>query len=201
MSPRINTQLSGDRFHGDCRASVRRSVVGAFVGLALGANAFFVAPAALAHDAVISSVPADRQVVQEFPREVVLSFSGDPKENFNTVAVSDSDAQKVLYSHEPTVMGNQVTLPIPDDVNPGPGNYLVGFQITSSDGHSTRGKISFKVADEASADAEGKQTEVQSRDGAAEDSSAVPLWAYGLGGGLIVLIAVVVVVINRKARS
>nr|WP_240394072.1 copper resistance CopC family protein [Corynebacterium lactis] len=154
----------------------------------------------MAHDAVLSSVPADSQVVNEFPREIELIFSGDPQANFNTVAVSDADARKVLYSHEPTVVGNQVKLSIPEDINPGPGNYIVGFQITSSDGHSTRGKTSFSVAGEGAADAAGKKIQTQSSDAGAEDTVGIPTWAFGLGGGLIVLIAVVVIAINRKAK-
>lgn len=174
-------------------AAVAASVV------CVGASVFTAAPAS-AHDAVVSSNPGDKQVLKEFPNHVSLKFSGNPKDNFNTVAISDADAKKVLYSHEPEVVGNEVSLDIPEDINPGPGNYIIGFQITSSDGHSTRGKTTFSVEDPDAAGAAEAEAESRQIGENAEETKSLPLWAYGLGGGLIVIIAVVVTVINRKAK-
>ncbi|WP_082150624.1 copper resistance CopC family protein [Corynebacterium vitaeruminis] len=196
MSPRV---ASGETYRFP-KLGLRRAAatVASFAVLA-GASVVTAAPAS-AHDAVISSNPGDKQVLEEFPHRVSLKFSGNPKNNFNTVAISDADAKEVLYSHVPEVVGNEVSLDIPEGINPGPGNYIIGFQITSSDGHSTRGKTTFSVgnpdaAGAAEAGAESRQTGAN-----AEETKSLPLWAYGLGGGLIVIIAAVVTVINRKAK-
>lgn len=178
-----------------------RDAVAAFAAIAacVGPAVFTAAPAS-AHDAVLSSNPGDKQVLQEFPRHVSLEFSGNPKNNFNTVAISDADAKEVLYTHEPKVVGNKVSLDIPEDIDPGPGNYIIGFQITSSDGHSTRGKTTFSVGDVDAAGAAEAGAGSRQTGADAEEAKSIPMWAYGLGGGLIVIIAVVVTAINRKAK-
>lgn len=180
---------------------LNRRVAASLAALTAVAGAsVFGAPIATAHDAVMSSTPADKQVVDEFPHKILLEFSGNPMDNFNTVAVSDADAKKVLYTHEPEVVGNQVSLEIPENINPGPGNYIIGFQITSSDGHSTRGKTSFTVAGADAAKAAEEGTGSRNTDASADETKSVPMWAWGLGGGLIVIIAAAVIVINRKAK-
>lgn len=194
----------------------QRQVASACAVLAALSAAVLAAPPAYAHDAVIASTPGDNQVVDQFPHSISLEFSGNPRENFNTVAISDADAKKVLYTHAPTVTGNLVSLEIPAEVNPGPGNYIIGFQITSSDGHSTRGKTSFSVTGSTagnSATADGTSSGQIASDesaaassetdtpriGAGADGTKIPAWAYWLGGALIVIIAAVVTAINRKA--
>lgn len=195
MSPRVAS--AGRRRH----ALLNRRVAASLAALSVAAGAAVLdAPIAAAHDAVMSSTPADKQVVNEFPRKVSLKFSGNPKDNFNTVAISDADAKKVLYTHEPEVVGNEVSLEIPEDINPGPGNYIIGFQITSSDGHSTRGKTSFSVAGADAAGAAEDGAVSRNTDASADETKSVPMWAWGLGVGLIVIIAVAVIVINRKAK-
>lgn len=182
-------------------SSVRRqlAVVGA-AGL-IGGAALWGAPVASAHDAVVASNPADGAVLEEFPHSVELTFSGNPRENFNTLAVSDSDKSEVLFTGEPKVSGNKVSLDLPSDLQPGDGNYIIGFQITSSDGHSTRGKTSFTVGNpQALSESDNSQAAQSSATAEGSDTSAIPAWAIGLGTGLILLIAVVVLLINRKAK-
>ncbi|AGF72635.1 copper resistance CopC family protein [Corynebacterium halotolerans] len=126
---------------------------------AAGAVTIAAAPAALAHDVVVSGDPADGAVVEEFPRSIELEFSGIPREGFSTVAVTEQDSGELLYSGEPTIDGQMVTLELPEDVTGGPGEYTVGFQITSSDGHATRGMTTFTVAgDEQSPEAGAEPT-------------------------------------------
>lgn len=112
---------------------------------------------AAAHDVVLESNPENGGVVQEFPQRVELEFSGEIQEGFNTVALSvDSGGEtEVLYSGEPEVRGRDVILELPAGVDAGPGEYRVGFQIISSDGHSTKGMTQFTYApDGAQAPAE-----------------------------------------------
>lgn len=137
-------------------------------GIALGA----AAPAS-AHDVVVGGDPADGETVAEFPDTVTLEFSGIPRDGFNTFALSDADTEEVLYTGEPEINERFLTLDIPDDVESGAGNYRIGFQITSSDGHATRGMTTFTVA--GTADPEEAATEP------AEDAAAAGTGAGGAG--------------------
>lgn len=117
--------------------------------VAVGALTVVATPVALAHDSVIGGNPADGEVVEEFPRSIELKSSGLPQEGFSTVAITDQDSGDLLFSGEPTIDGRLVTLDLPADVSGGPGDYTVGFQILSSDGHATRSATTFTVAGDA----------------------------------------------------
>lgn len=101
------------------------------------------APAAFAHDSVVDANPGIDETVSEFPTELVLEFSGQPKEDFNTVALSRVEDGEVVFSGEPEVNDREVSIDIPSDVDAKPGQYRIGYQITSSDGHATKGTTSF----------------------------------------------------------
>ncbi|APT90666.1 hypothetical protein CSPHI_06005 [Corynebacterium sphenisci DSM 44792] len=165
-------------------------------GLAAAALLAASATPAAAHDSVIDADPPMGGTVEEFPREITLTFSGEPKLNFNTVAVSDTGTGEVLFTAEPELDGRYVTVAVPDDVRPGDGDYMVGFQITSSDGHSTRGKVTFSVGDPAAAQAPAAGEAGNGRD-------ALPGWAIGAGVALAVLVGGVIAgvsVITRRSR-
>ena len=58
-------------------------------------------PAAFAHDSVIGGSVKDGDQLDEFPKEITLEFSGIPKEDFNTFAVTNADTGEKLFSQEP----------------------------------------------------------------------------------------------------
>lgn len=103
------------------------------------------APVAMAHDAVIGATPGDKEVVSAFPSALELEFSGLPKEGFNTVALSrdNGGTPEVLFTGDPTLDGNVVRIDVPDGLTVQPGEYRIGFQIVSSDGHATKGMTTF----------------------------------------------------------
>lgn len=105
-----------------------------------------VVPNAAAHDAVVNVTPADGSTVDTFPRQIVITFSGVLKPDYNTVAISREDTGEILHQEEPRVFGQQVIIDVPDQVQPGPGSYKVGYRVTSSDGHPTPGQVTFNVA-------------------------------------------------------
>ena len=115
------------------------------------------APAALAHDSVIGGNVVSDSPLQEFPEEITLEFSAVPRDDFNTFAVTDTKTGEVLFDAEPEIKQRELTIEVPDDVKPGPGEYQVGFQITSSDGHATRGSVPGS-ADGAAGDAQTAMT-------------------------------------------
>lgn len=177
-----------------------------------GAAAAVVAVAALvpapafAHDSVIGSNPEDGSVVSEFPRAIELEFSGEIQDGFNTVALSrEVDGQsEVLYSGEPTVQGRDITLDLPDDLHPEPGEYKVGFQIVSSDGHSTKGMTTFEYAsgDTSGEGAEGTSTSERASDGETKvREEGMSTWAkvlLSLAGVLVVLGALVAALVKYR---
>ena len=110
----------------------------------LGCFCAITTTVAHAHDAVVGGSPADSEVLASAPTTVTLEFSGEPKQGFNTMAISNSKGD-VLVTGEPTVDGRNVTLAIPETTTLTPDEYTIGFQITSSDGHFTRGKTIFTI--------------------------------------------------------
>ncbi|WP_257158345.1 copper resistance CopC family protein [Corynebacterium cystitidis] len=169
------------------------------------AVAAFTSPLAAAHDSVIGGSPNNKEVVAEFPDTITLEFSGYVKDDFNTFAVSDANTKEVLFSGEPTVDARLVSLDVPPDINPGPGEYRVGFQITSSDGHATRGMTTFTVAGESSQQEDNADSSAPSKPEASasepvEADSAVP-WGLIVGAGLaVVLIAGAIIAAAGKRR-
>lgn len=101
------------------------------------------APFAAAHDTVIKATPGIEETVDTFPEELVLEFSGTPKPDFNTLALSRIADDEVLFSGTPDIDGRNVSIDVPGDVEAEPGEYRIGFQITSSDGHATKGMTTF----------------------------------------------------------
>lgn len=166
---------------------VRRGGVAA---VAAAVSVVAVAPA-FAHDSVIGSDPENGGVVQEFPDKITLEFSGEVQDGFNTVAVSrQGDGEtEVLYSGEPEVEGRFVTLELPDDLDAQPGDYKVGFQFVSSDGHSTKGMTSFTLNRSGADEGGAADTAEASKDPvveAAEGMSTTMKVLLALAGVLVV---------------
>lgn len=151
-----------------------------------------VAPQALAHDSVVGGSVKEGEVLESFPREITLDFSAIPKEGFNTFAVTNTDSGEVIFTEEPSADGRELKIETPEGIDPGPGNYQIGFQITSSDGHATRGSITFEVAGaageagEMSAANDAASTSAQP----AESGSATVAAAPAMSGALKLIIAV-----------
>lgn len=161
--------------------------------VAVGALTVVATPVALAHDSVIGGNPADGDVVEEFPRSIELEFSGLPQEGFSTVAITDQNSGDLLFSGEPTIDGQLVTLDLPADVSGGPGDYTIGFQILSSDGHATRSATTFTVAGDvaqpagtATTDAGGEQAETTEE---SEETVAAENTTSGFDNPVVLLLA------------
>lgn len=166
----------------------RRIAVGAF-SASLIAGALGATPAASAHDAVVESNPASGATVQQLPRTVELKFSGVPQQGFNSFALSKDG--NVLFRGEPKADGRTLTLDIPDSVHGDPGDYTLGYQITSSDGHATRGSLEFHVG------APSEKSTPQPQQGQkGEQASGLPSWLLPLSG-IVVLVGALAMAIVR----
>lgn len=170
------------------------------------AGASSLLPAAVAHDGLVAATPAQDATVDEAPTTLELEFSGEPRPDFNTVALSRDG--EVVTSGTPEIDGRILTLDIPSDVTLADGDYTVGYQITSSDGHPTRGSYDFTLA-AGGAPASGGSTEstesTDNSDSAEDDDSdgGIPGWAKPLLGiaGVIVLLGVIVVLVAQLRRT
>lgn len=163
-----------------------------------GAGSSLGLPEASAHDAMVGSTPEQDSTVSEAPDSVELEFSGIPRDDFNTVALSRDG--EVLVTGEPTIDGRTLTLDIPGDVDMSDGEYTVGYQITSSDGHATRGSYAFTL------DADGGNSGSEPSQGAGEsdDDAGMPSWAgpaLGIAGVIVVLGALVVAIARFRSMS
>lgn len=177
------------------------------------ATPLVVAPVAAAHDVVVGGSPADGDIVQEFPRTLTLDFSGEVQEGFNTFALSRSDTGEVLFTGEPTVDGRAVSIDLPADFSAEPGDYRIGFQIVSSDGHATKGMTSFTYApdkaeegqtapaQEPSSKADADTTDTTADEDQATSGPNTTLIWVAAGVLLIAGVAAVAVARNRQNRK
>lgn len=96
-----------------------------------GALAALSAPAASAHDLLLSSYPEDGETLESAPDELVLSFNNEPLEQGAAVEVTNADGE-VVAEPEPTYAGVDVVFALPDL---DPGVYDISWTVVSSDGH------------------------------------------------------------------
>ncbi|GAB2498362.1 hypothetical protein CATRI_07310 [Corynebacterium atrinae] len=173
----------------------RVSVVHSAVALAATGLLTVGAPAAFAHDSVIGGDPANGTVLEQFPDKVTLEFSGNIKDDFNTFAISNVESGDILFTGEPTTDGRFATLELPASLDAGDGEYRIGFQITSSDGHSTRGMTTFSVGEEGTA-----ETTSAVVDSEEPEETGLGKWLIA-GLGAIALLGVITMVIFKGRNN
>lgn len=110
-------------------------LVGAFVAVGLGA----AGPAA-AHTGLVSSSPADGDVLASLPDRVTLVF-GAPMTTPAYVAVVGPDGSPVTAG-EPVVDGTTVAQALGEG---GDGGYTLAFRVLTDDGHWVTGQLTFTV--------------------------------------------------------
>lgn len=172
------------------------------------------APYASAHDSVVDARPGIDATVTEFPTEIVLEFSGLPKDDFNTIALSRIADNEVVFSGEPEINEREVSIALPEDIDAEPGEYRIGYQITSSDGHATKGMTSFTF-EPAGAEGEstapggevaqddqenGKADAAQTSAEAEQETGAGYNWLWMLLGALL-LGGVAIAALSRRQRN
>ena len=129
-------------------SGLRRGVVSVAAATALlgGATvpAVMLAPVASAHSVLISVDPQDGSEVANSPEQVELAFNEEINQNFVSVAVRSADDPANRVAGEPVVDGDTVTARV-EDLEP--GNYTIGYRVTSADGHVVTGSSVFSVVD------------------------------------------------------
>lgn len=127
------------------RSAAFAATVAAFLGISI-----FAAPAAQAHDQLVSSTPAADAVLTTAPESVELVYTEEIVELGVIIEVVGSDGEDWVAG-TPTVASTMVTVPL----RPGmfEGAYELRWRVVSSDGHPIDGTSTFSVthADETPA--------------------------------------------------
>jgi len=150
----------------------RRTAAAVLAALALGVLG---APAASAHDSLVSSTPADGASLPAPPTSVDLVLS-EPAQALGTqVSVTGPDGQEHAAGAVQLVDAT-VTQPLDGDLPA--GDYAVVWRVTSSDGHPISGELGFTVATGAAAPeptpSAGSEPEMTTQGGAGSADDADP---------------------------
>jgi methionine-rich copper-binding protein CopC len=114
------------------------------------AIALSIAPGALAHARLVSSVPAPNAEVREGPKRLELQFDELLDLEFNSVQVYSASEYRSGQRHNlardsPRVNASDRTR-MTCEISPlPPGQYIVEWRVLSRDGHTTQGRFSFHV--------------------------------------------------------
>lgn len=100
------------------------------------------APAVGAHAVLTESEPASDQVVEEPPREIVLTFSEGINSGADGVTLLDP-AGEAVRGTQTSSSGNVVRSTLPDLSRD--GSYTVTWSVVSADGHPLRGSFLFHL--------------------------------------------------------
>lgn len=125
-----------------------------------------LAPAASAHDYLVSSTPEQGAQVDSPPTEVALGFNTSVGQQFAQVAVVDTDGTTYQVG-APVVEGPTVTQQVSGLARG--REYTISYRVVSSDGHPIGGTVEFAVAADGGAD---EQPAAAEQDGAAGDEQA-----------------------------
>lgn len=112
------------------------------VAVALGVMLSGAAPAS-AHNALTGSDPEDGAEVAQGPDEVALSFLASLDPDGAELAVTGPDGLSAIVD-DPQFDGSSVTLPVATGLA---GDYLVSYEVLSTDGHWVDGTIEFTVTE------------------------------------------------------
>jgi copper transport protein len=123
-----------------------RTARAAIVGTAVLLGLVALAPAALAHAALVSSTPADGAQLDSSPSTVTMTFSETPDPKLSVVHVLDSGGTDVEAGLVANVQGGAKELGIAVKPNLPDGVYTVSWRVVSQvDGHVTAGAFAFGV--------------------------------------------------------
>jgi copper transport protein len=120
------------------RAAVLVGVITVLLGVMVGAST------ASAHAELLSSFPANQELLREAPSEIALQFTEgvDPIEP--GIRLLDSDGDEVAIGEVDQSAGSdRMRAPIPDTL--ADGTYVVAWQAVSADSHRVRGSFTFSV--------------------------------------------------------
>lgn len=170
----------------------------AAVTLALGA-ALAVGSAASAHDQVISTDPAEGEVLAVAPSQLTMRFTAELMAMGVIVFVVDG-SERDWVAGEPTVDGSELVQPLESGMPD--GSYQVRWQVVSVDGHPVSGFFDFAVGAWSGAiTPPGAADDTDSSRSNEQPTAAFPalLW-IGLIGAMVGVASFAIVVAVRSRR-
>ena len=165
-----------------------------------GALLLVAAPSASAHDALVSTTPANGSTLTSAPTAITLTFEEPPTTSGLAVALTAPDG--TVSKLAPTLSGDVVTAPVTGTL--APGAYTVAWRIVADDGHPVTGSFAFTLAAPSpSASASATSASPVSTTTAVDATSTSSVgagWWVALGA-VVVLVVGAVVVLGRRRRS
>ncbi|GII62729.1 copper resistance protein C [Sphaerisporangium krabiense] len=166
--------------------------------LALG-----VAPAS-AHNALTGSDPKDGARFSAMPGYATLTFDQSVRADFAQMALTGPGGAVAKLTVR--VADNDVIAALP--ASAAPGDYVIGYQILSNDGHPVTGKIGFTVTGAASAAPAAPQSpaapETPPAGTVAAGSVPPPSnggWVWGLLAAALLVSGLGIRVVARQSRA
>lgn len=158
---------------------MRRSVVVALTAV-LAMLGF--AGNALAHNVLIDSSPKQGAQVDAGPNQVTLTFDQPVQEGeqFNSIVVIGPNGDH-WEGGKATVDGRTVSAPL-RPLGPA-GQYKIGYQILSNDGHPVRSEVTFTLTKAGTGTPTPGTTAVPQ-----DNSGGVPVWVW-IAGAVVLLAA------------
>ncbi|MBC6449259.1 copper resistance CopC family protein [Actinokineospora xionganensis] len=148
-----------------------------------------LAPAAFAHNQLVSSTPADKASLESGPSTIELTFDQPVQsgKGLNSVVVVGPNGTDQWQSGEASVRGNVVTAQV-RALGPA-GDYRIGYRILSADGHPVAGELKFsltRAGNGTPAPVEATQNTGSAKAGEAQESGGVPVWVW-IAGAVVLL--------------
>ncbi|GAA3294101.1 copper resistance protein CopC [Arthrobacter citreus] len=180
-----------------------------------GGAALATAPAAAAHDELVSTIPAAGERLEAAPAELELTFSSALMDLGNQIQVLDAEGRNWAES-APVLNRETLVQPLPTEMPD--GEYSVRWRAVSSDGHPITGSYEFLVGADAVAgsaatavpsgsgdnasDAEPSQS-AEDTDTADASNDGLPAWLIpgAIGGATGLIILAVYSLVARRKRS
>ncbi|WP_328698861.1 copper resistance CopC family protein [Brevibacterium rongguiense] len=196
-----------------------RPLLAVLAAAAMALLGLFLAPAASAHDQLVSSNPKDGATLDKQPEWLEMTFSGNIQDVGTEIKVEHGG--KDVNAGEYDIKGKTVKSALPDDL--AAGDYTVKWRVVSQDGHPISGDFGFTISDKGGAggavsseDSSGEAGlgagAVDQPDENAEDTRgdlaagndgtgmSAPMVILLVVGG-IAIVAVVVILLLRKNRG
>nr|WP_306427977.1 MULTISPECIES: copper resistance protein CopC [unclassified Brevibacterium] len=138
----------------------------------------FFAPAASAHDQLVSSDPENGATLKTAPEYLTLNFSGKIQKTGTEVKVMHEG--KDVSAGEITIEDGKLMSALPDDLST--GDYKVLWRVVSADGHPVSGTIDFTVKGDGEAGGSAKQGTSEAEESAGAAAPADEQTPAALGG-------------------
>ncbi|MFC4586833.1 copper resistance CopC family protein [Sphaerisporangium corydalis] len=164
--------------------------------LVAGAALAVAVTPAQAHNVLTGSDPRDGARLASVPARVTLTFDQPVRADFAQVAltVPGGAVSRAVVK----VDGDKVLATLPATTTP--GEYVVGYQIVSNDGHPVTGRIGFTVGAGAPAPAPAAAPPVTALTTSSVPPASGGAWVWGLLVVALLLSGLGILVVARQGR-